>query len=99
MTILSNGGNAKLHLYFQQYDVAKETPILFKYNTKAAKRYRTDLLANVSKLQEELPSLAVSEGSELCEGIEVEPTEQVSQSKPTLMAKFKEYATSKLNKS
>ena len=98
MTILANGGNAKLSEYFEQYEVSKETPILFKYNTKAAQRYREELLAKVSKLQLEQPSLAVCEGSQLCEGISLNTFDE-QESQPTLITKFREYATHKLNKS
>lgn len=46
--MLQYGGNSKLAKYFDENGVPKDTPILFKYNTKAAKQYREKLLSLVS---------------------------------------------------
>ena len=50
LTMLQKGGNAKLEKYFANNDVPKDTPILFKYNTKSAKQYREELLSIVSNV-------------------------------------------------
>ena len=46
--MLQYGGNTKLAKFFDENAVPKDTPILFKYNTKAAKQYREKLLSLVS---------------------------------------------------
>lgn len=67
--MLYNGGNDKLTEFLDKFEVVKDTPILFKYNTKAAKRYREQLLASVSASNAEEPDLLHNEGSQLCDEV------------------------------
>eukprot|EP01016_Furgasonia_blochmanni_P030681 TRINITY_DN3184_c0_g1_i3.p1 TRINITY_DN3184_c0_g1~~TRINITY_DN3184_c0_g1_i3.p1 ORF type:complete len:235 (+),score=89.59 TRINITY_DN3184_c0_g1_i3:320-1024(+) len=47
LQLMTNGGNAKLKSFFEQYNIPKDAPMDFKYKTKAAIYYREMLKAIV----------------------------------------------------
>lgn len=47
---MRNGGNLNLKRFFERYNIVPDSPLEFKYKTKAAQYYRNKvLLLNLSK--------------------------------------------------
>jgi hypothetical protein len=90
--MLTLGGNQALHEFFEKYQIAFDCPILFKYNTKAAKYYRDKLLAEATSRQIEQPDFNIDEGAKLREAEEDLP-------EPSVMDKLKSFAHLKLEMS